>query len=636
MKKFLITLVLFFLTPLLVSAADYKITDFLIKSNILSNGDLEINELIVLDGSFNGYERDIVYTNSSLNGNDFSNNPIYNGTSLDNVEIKAKYVKNVSMATFNDLDFEPFSKTANASLGSKGLYIASPLQNGKRYRMYYKASSEKVAFNIKYTVKNAAVLHNDVAELYWTFIPDGFEDKINNIEIELYLPKTDTSSDFRLWAHGNLSGNISKINNNGVKATISEVNPKESVDIRLTFAKSLLVDNENLKKSNTDALEKIIEVETERAEVANNLRAKLLRTYNFVKYSTLILYLIIIISIVYIYYKYGKSPKSEYYSKYNREFIDDYNVEVIDYLMNRKITSNAMSASIMNLIYKKNISAEEMPSTKKKKDYIFTLENTENLNESENILIEFLFDRVGKKALNSENKKTFSTIDLKKYASGTKTCNKFITSYTNWRNNVLELGKKEHFYEANTIPKLIGTIILIISIIILIIALINGVDYIPTYFLIIASSLCFIYSILVIKKTEKGALHYDKWQAFKNFLNDFGAFNLKELPEIVLWERYLVYATIFGLADKVQKSMNVHIKEIETSDYQYDYYPSFVYINIGNTINTSINNAINSAYSTQAANFANSHSSSSSGSGFGGGFSSGGGFGGGGGGGRGF
>ena len=39
-----------------------------------------------------------------------------------------------------------------------------------------------------------------------------------------------------------------------------------------------------------------------------------------------------------IYFKYGKSPKSGYYSKYNREFIDDYNVEVIDYLMNRGIT----------------------------------------------------------------------------------------------------------------------------------------------------------------------------------------------------------------------------------------------------------------------------------------------------------
>jgi len=102
------------------------------------------------------------------------------------------------------------------------------------------------------------------------------------------------------------------------------------------------------------------------------------------------------------------------------------------------------------------------------------------------------------------------------------------------------------------------------------------------------------------------------------------------LPEIVLWERYLVYATIFGLADKVQRDMNVRIKELGLQDFDTGYYPSFVYINLGNTINNSINNAISSAYSRQSANYANSHSSSSSGGGFGGGFSSGGGFGGGG------
>ena len=32
-----------------------------------------------------------------------------------------------------------------------------------------------------------------------------------------------------------------------------------------------------------------------------------------------------------------------------------------------------------------------------------------------------------------------------------------------------------------------------------------------------------------------------KWTAFKKFLNDFGSFDVKELPEIKLWERYLVF-----------------------------------------------------------------------------------------------
>ena len=57
----------------------------------------------------------------------------------------------------------------------------------------------------------------------------------------------------------------------------------------------------------------------------------------------------------YVYKKYDKERKPKFIGEYNREFIDDYNVEVIDYLMNNTITPNAMSASLMNLIYKKNV-----------------------------------------------------------------------------------------------------------------------------------------------------------------------------------------------------------------------------------------------------------------------------------------
>ncbi len=634
MKKILFGLFLFLIMPIWVSAANYDITDFLVKSQILENGDLEVSELIVLKGDFNGYERDLQYANSNLNNDTFLNNRLYNASDITNVKIAAKKVSEVDFNTFTDQDFQLFERVPSAINGYVGKYVESSIYNGYRYRMYYPSQDETVAFNITYTVKDAVVMHEDVAELYWTFIPDGFEDELKHIEIEVYLPNYDNSDNFRLWAHGNLGGVVNKIDNNGVKAKINSVLPGESVDIRLTFDKSLIT-NINVKKSYTVAMDKIVEVETKRADVANNLRNELLRKYNFVKYGTIILYISIVIIGVFIYFKYGKSPKSGYYSKYNREFIDDYNVEVIDYLMKRNITSNAMSASIMNLIYKKNISAEEMSEeSKKTKDYKFTLENMEGINESEKILIEFLFDKVGKKSLNEENKKTFTTKDLKSYAKGTKTCDKFIASYTKWKNNVLNIAKKEEFYQKSFVPLVYGIIAVIISFIIFACGINNGVDFIPTYFLLFIAIGFLMYCIFIDKKTIKGSLHYDKWKAFKNFLNDFGSFELKELPEIVLWERYLVYATIFGLADKVQKSMNVHIKEMDLENY--DYYPSFVYINMGHAINTSVNNALSSAYTHQAANYSNSHSSFSSGGGFGGGFSSGGGFGGGGGGGRGF
>ena len=628
MRKVIWSLCLFCL-PLFVSAASVEVTDFLVDAQILEDGDMIVREIIVADGSFNWFERDLLYTNDTLELTDsFANNAIYNAGDIKDIIVKTKKVDDVSFDTFLDDDFEESIKVSYGTDGSEKKFTVNTLSGGYRVRIYDYTNQDKVAFYLEYRVEDVLVLHRDVAELYWTFVPDGFEDTLQNVLVRVSLPKTDTSNYFRFWAHGNLDGEIIDLDDKTVEARISEVLPGESVDIRLTFDTSIVDAKRVLKHSNVTALDGILEVETKRAEEANLLRDELISKRN----RAIVLSFVLIGSIlglgVFIYFKYGKSPKSNYYSKYNREFIDEYNVEVIDYLMHRKITPNALSASIMNLIYKKNISVKEL---EKNKNYEFTLIHLDKLNDSEKLLVDFLFDTVGKNKVNTENQKTFTLKDLKKYASGTKTCTSFIKSYTAWQANVLEHGKSENFFTDSGVPKIIGLFVLFVAIFLLMYIIHNQIDFIMSYVAIFLSVIFFIYTLVIYKKTKKGSEHFARWKAFRNFLDDFGSFELKELPEIILWERYLVYATIFGLADKVEASMNVHIKEI---DMNAEYVPVFTYIHISPFIYSSFNDAVSSAYNRQAANYANTHSSRSSGGGFGGGFSSGGGFGGGGGGGR--
>ena len=118
--------------------------------------------------------------------------------------------------------------------------------------------------------------------------------------------------------------------------------------------------------------------------------------------------------------------------------------------------------------------------------------------------------------------------------------------------------------------------------------------------------------------------------AHKRFLKDFGRMDEKQLPEVRLWDKYLVYAVILGCADELAHQMKLKIKEMDTSMIDYPYYdPYFFHATIYSSLNRGIAQAVSSSRSTIAA------SQSSSGSGFGGGASGGGGsFGGGGGGGR--
>ena len=631
MKKVFLSLLLF-LVPSLVSAASYEITDYYIRAEVLNNGDMKVEEILVLDGTFNGYERDLDYEVELNDGYDTSS--LYQAHGISDITVEAKYIDSFTESLFSDTSFTKFDSVAYANNGESGKYILSNLDGGYRIRMYYPASNEKVAFRISYTLDRVAVMHNDVAELYWPFIGDGFIDHLENVDITVTLPGISSSENFRVWAHGPLYGDV-KMTEDGAHIHLDELDSGEVVDVRILFDTSLITDISDIKRSNENSFERIIGIEAERKEAADALEAELLRKYNFVVISSIIMGVAVISLTIFVYFKYGKSPKSSYYSKYNREFIDDYGVEVIDYLMKRKITPNALSAAIMNLIYKKNISVKEITSDKKKvKDYEFTLENMTNLSGNDILLVNFLFDTVGKGKVNEKSQKTFTTKELKAYASGTKTCETFIKRYTAWKDAVLKAGEDEDFFESSNAPKMIGLIMLVLSIFLLMYIVVNQVDFWPSYLVIMLTVIFFIYTIAVYKKTQKGSEHCARWKAFRNFLNDFGSFELKELPEIILWERYLVYATVFGLADKVEKSMNVYIQELDLSQMNVDYTPMFFYINFSPILHSSINNAVNSAYQSRAANYANTHSSSA-GSGFGGGFGGGSGFSGGGGG-RGF
>lgn len=53
-----------------------------------------------------------------------------------------------------------------------------------------------------------------------------------------------------------------------------------------------------------------------------------------------------------------------------------------------------------------------------------------------------------------------------------------------------------------------------------------------------------------LRKTKKGINELYKLYSFKALLNDFGNFVSKNVEEVVLWDRYLSYAQVFGLTKK--------------------------------------------------------------------------------------
>ncbi|MCT8186400.1 DUF2207 domain-containing protein, partial [Pseudomonas sp. HD6421] len=65
---------------------------------------------------------------------------------------------------------------------------------------------------------------------------------------------------------------------------------------------------------------------------------------------------------------------------------------------------------------------------------------------------------------------------------------------------------------------------------------------------------------------EEGLEAYYLWTSFENMLRDIAHLDKAELESIVLWNRLLVYATLFGYADKVSHLMKSYQIQVENPD----------------------------------------------------------------------
>lgn len=785
--KFIFTFIIIFL-PNIIKA--YGIDNYYIDATIQNNGDILVQEYFNLTGEYNGFERIIQFANEDLyefdpNNTSFGGSLIHNGTNLEIKEVRA--ISNDISIDFNNIKGDIFELTSSATKGDYGVYTVDSNLNGKSV-LIYNPSSYNNAFYIKYIIKNIAIKHNDVAEIGWNVIGNKLSESVANLKVTLHIPN---NQNIKAWAHGPLNGNVKIIDSETVEFTITGLSSYRAIDIRATF--DLNVINESTKTTNTDALEKIILYETDKAEQANyerqnkqkiiindatrklnsfevnitrynyqyalatinkiednNIKTELMNKlitlkneldileeqeareelefalryptyYNYkslqekieildnieVKTELLIglkkveklikieekklektnyikgsIYIIILIILgFYSYKKYVKSPKVNFNQKYYRE-IENEIPTTISYLMNKKINKNALSASMLDLVRRKIITAEKISRNN------YKLKLNEEKMEIPSVyrrLISLIFG----------NKSIIETKNIKKHTK--QNYDSYIRNWKKYNKESLEKAKEKLYFESDEkeiyiknskindksflIPIFIIIFVLIPSLGIMIllgymfyIVISKGIKFILdiikgklknkkvlitlSYIIIALISIYKFISILIIqkfyhnsmwlylmiliisitliiilyknkKRTEYGALEYKKWKAIKNFLKDFGTFQDKEIPEIELWEKYLVFATLFGCSKKIIKVMKLELVDNPEipSDIYYD-------MRLTRCLTRSITSSYASAQNVYAANNS-SGGSYSSGGGGGGGFSSGGGsFGGGGGGGR--
>lgn len=620
----LIIAFLLFFPSLSVQAADYGIEKYYVDATVETNGDLRVKEAFHMNGSYNGFERVIKFKNDQARpfdqaANEFGGSTIHNGNGIILNKIMGINPSDLDINRLSLINGDIYNESQTSPVN--GEYTTFTESDGVTYKIY-NASTNGQDFYLDYTLQNMGIIHNDVAELGWNIFGEELNESIHHFELLLHIPNN--TNELRAWAHGPLNGDVKIINKQTIRVTIDNLNANTAMDVRAAFDRDVISDSTKL--SNTIALPKILNYEQKKADDANRIRRNARLVYYGIYGLSIIWIIGLIIYLVFTYFKYDREYKATFQGEYYREFPNTYGPEIVGYLMNKKVGPNDLSASILNLIYKKIIKAEEIPTNKKKKDYTLTYipenEKEGNVTESEAKIIKWMFKNAGEG--NSIKMSDFTKKAKTSYES-------FLSSYDSWKNKVTTTAEKYQFYndKKGRVGIIIYAIIGLLFSFFTIAITENPLLFIP---MIVLGIIAIIYAATFTRRSIEGNEEFVKWKAFKKFLTHFGDFTEKELPEIHLWEKYLVYAVTLGCAKKLAKTMEIKAKEYYPGYTGYSYGPSYTDMLIFNqAINTNVNRAVSTALSTKA--IAESHDSS--GSGFGGGFSSGGGsFGGGGGGGR--
>ena len=66
--------------------------------------------------------------------------------------------------------------------------------------------------------------------------------------------------------------------------------------------------------------------------------------------------------------------------------------------------------------------------------------------------------------------------------------------------------------------------------------------------------------------TQYGANEQAKWLGLYNFLNSDTLINEKEIHDLGLWEKYLIYATAFGISEKVVKAIKINAVKLNIDE----------------------------------------------------------------------
>lgn len=434
---------------------------------------------------------------------------------------------------------------------------------------YFSEGTRTVTF--EYTLTNVAIRYADCSGLYYKFVDESNTLFVEEIAATVNFPEVN-ADDISVWTHiedGNGSGIIPEGESaNKVVYRANELNKGVYFETRLLLPSSVVTS----EKTNSATKAQITAEETAWQEAFNAELRKIRIMYISDIVLAVLLFVGGIAFTVYVRIKRRKLvlPNAPVYYREIPEGWTPGEMAPLYHYYGKYDISDGISATILDLCRRHFIDIE---AGEKKKEAEITVRDldTTGLAPHEKIVFELL-QTVGQG-------KPFTMKQMERYAKSNS--NYFAAQVKKFREASYGMGKGMNLYPDKRSDKYGRRAEKAFSI-----SLIAGIGILFFTFIFNIFKLYFPYTGLALilsaiieavsVKTQKAPLPvqgqevYDKFRALGKFMTEFGNMDRHELPQLVLWEEYMVYATAMGIADKVAEQLEIaypEYKEITSRGY---------------------------------------------------------------------
>ena len=517
---------------------------------------------------------------------------------------------------------------------------------------------ETISFTFTYLLKDFAGTYADVAEFDWKPYLSDFSLYIEKLDMKITLPSSVDYADQEktyAWLHCTANSNL-ELSGNVMNVTAEKIDAGTEIGVHTLVPTSAFGD---LSKTSTSSKKNALIAQEDKWQKDYWKQQRILAILGIVDIVASIVLVLLAAALAVLSHVFGKYRVDKDSKRYLREIPSDWTAaemgEFFYYYKGgaKKYSGAILSATMLDLARRDYL--DILPD--KKDTYLIEVKavpqaKKEDLRGFETELMS-LFSAVQQK--NAD--RPFSMKFFEKFAKDNITfVNRHMSKFMSGALVKFKTGKYVgSLRKIQSFSSVAGVICFFIAVAIY---LFFSKYFIYLTFGNVIAGLTLLFGFYKIPPlTKEGDNIHADTLALRDYMLDFS--NLKEydVPQLILWEEYLVYATMMGISEKVIKNLKLVYKELQQpSDWDPSYYRrGYIYtyfylasrphygaggarpFDLGQSMQTAVRNANSFVRAQQIANNAGK------GGGFGGfgggghgggGFSGGGGFGGGGGGGR--